>query len=177
MSAFLYGRFEARREASDSGKSKDTQPPGLKTYADALVGLVPAEVIAASTVFVAAFTDTEEDTTTGDEAVAVTVTDASNLELSFYGLFLLAAGLYVFGHLIKTGAQRRPWGGLDFVRMLIPPLAFVGWTMALQPSTMFDAAISISEGMKVLLVVFGGTVLGAAAIWLGMVADKEDGGG
>ena len=173
MSAFLFGRLEARREASQSGRSTTDQPPGLKTYADALVGLVPSEVIAASIVFVAAFTDTEENAT-GDQVVVVT--DASSLKWAFYGLVVLAAALYVFGHL-KAGAERRRWDRLAYPRMLIPPLAFVGWAMALQPSTMFDAAFSLDDGTKVLLVVFGGTVLVAAASLLGVAADKEDGGG
>jgi hypothetical protein len=172
MSAFLFGRLEARREISQSGRSTTDEPPGLKTYADALVGLVPSEVIAASVVFVAAFTETEENET-GDEVVVVT--DASNLEWSFYGLTLLAGALYVLGHL-KGGAERRRWNTLDLLRMFIPPLAFVGWAMALQPSTMFDAAFSISDGTKLLIVVFGGTVLAAAASLLGMAADKEEGG-
>ena len=173
MSAFLFGRLEARREVSESGRSTTDQPPGLKTYADALVGLVPSEVIAASAVFVAAFTNTEENAA-GDEVVVVT--DATRLEVSFYGLLALAGLLYVLGH-IKAGADRRRWGWLDFVRMLIPPFAFVGWAMALEPSTMFDAAVTVADGTKVLLVVFGGIVLVVVATLLGMAADREAGGG
>ena len=172
MSAFLFGRLEARREASQSeGAHRSATPPkdvrqrpgrsrpergncslhrvrrGLHRYGG------------------------ERDRRSGSRRHR-----RLSLKWAFYGLVVLAAALYVFGHL-KAGAERRRWDRLDYPRMLIPPLAFVGWAMALQPSTMFDAAFSLDDGTKVLLVVFGGTVLVAAASLLGVAADKEDGGG
>lgn len=181
MSAFLYGRFEARREASHTGMSTESEPPGLKTYADALMGLVPGEVLAAAAVLVAVYTDTQKEPN-GDDVMVVTHPD--QLEASFYGLFLAAILFYVAGH-VKLGAEASRWDKWDFVRMFVPAFAFVGWAMAVRPSTLFDAAFSadshllpaVSEGWKIFLIVFGGLVLAAAAAMLGMAADKKDGDG
>ena len=63
MSSFLYGRMQAQREdAKTRNASKVDQPPGLKTYADILVGLVPAEVLAAALFFVSQFSSTRAKT-------------------------------------------------------------------------------------------------------------------
>ena len=170
MSAFLYGRFESKREGSTKGGSTTVKPPALKTYADALVALVPSEALAAAAVFVASFTETK---TGSDGKNTVTVTDHSSLKWAFYGCIVLVFILYIAGH-IKVGREKNRWDRWDFVRMLIPPAAFVGWTMAVQPTTMFDAAVNVSDGKKVLLVVFGAILLGLAAALLGLKADQKD---
>jgi UDP-N-acetylmuramyl pentapeptide phosphotransferase/UDP-N-acetylglucosamine-1-phosphate transferase len=173
MSAFLYGRIENNREAADPNLSTNEQPPGLKTYADAFVALVPAEVLAAGIFFVDQFSETKKDDQGKD---VVTVTDASSLKWAFYGCIVLAAFLYILGH-IKGGTETNRWDRWDFLRMLIPAGAFVGWAMAVQPATMFDNAINISDGHKILLVVFGGILAAALATVLGMKADAQNSGG
>jgi hypothetical protein len=142
LSAFVYGRLEAKRERSDSKKSSTTQPPGLKPYVDAIAALVPAEVLAANALFVAAFTDSKKRP---DESLSLVITNRGDLRLAFFGLILLALVMYVLGH-INFGKSTVHWDRWDFLRMLIPPTAFVGWAMAQRPSPSFDAATSISAG-------------------------------
>ena len=170
MSAFLYGRLESKREGSQTDQSTSTAPPALKTYADAFLALVPAEVLAAAVVFVKSFTETTKEA--GGKQV-VTVTDHDALQASFYGCIVLATVLYVAGH-IKIGAEKRKWDRWDFLRMLIPAGAFIGWTMAVEPATMFDNAIKLGQGWKVIAVVFGAIGLGLVAAALGMKADKKN---
>ena len=172
MSAFLYGRYEAKRERAprtNRDRSTTTKPPGLKVYADILTGLVPAEVLAAAAVLTAAYTATTKDAQGND---VVTVTDPTHLKWSFYALLIGALALYVVGHL-KGGREKTNWDRWDFLRMLIPPLAFAGWAMAQQPASMFDAAIALDGGTKIFLIVIGGAALGVAAGLLGMKADEK----
>jgi hypothetical protein len=174
MSSFLYGRLVSKREAAPANQSRIDAPPGLKIYADVLTALVPAEVLAAHAIFVAAWTDKSSDTTAPN---AVTIIDShhSDFKLVFFLLMGLAAVIYFLGH-IKFGTDPEKWDRYDFLRMLIPSAAFAGWSMTQRPSTMFDAAISISDGHKLILTVFGGIVLGLAAGLLGMKADRDPAG-
>jgi hypothetical protein len=181
MSAFLYGRLTAKREAAPNlpptvrainggqvaepaANSTNTEPPGISTYADIFTALVPAEVLAAALFFVSQFTNT----TTDGKGQKVTVTDYHSLKIAFWSLAAASIVLYVAGHY-----QEGKWTATDFVRMLIPPLAFAGWAMAATPPTMFDAAINLGDNTKVLLVVLGGVTLVAVAGWLGMQASKQ----
>jgi hypothetical protein len=170
MSAFVYGRLTSKREDAAAGRSSTTDPPGLKTYVDAFAALVPAEVLVAAAIFTAAFTNTTT-TTSGDGQATLIITDRSSLKIAFYGLTLLALLLYVAGH---VGKNAKHWDGWDFARMLVPPLAFIGWTMAVRPSPLSDAAFALSDGHKLLIIVFGGVLLGIAAARLGVTADTRD---
>lgn len=170
MSAFLYGRLEGRREGSGAEESTKDVPPGLRTYVEVFVGLVPSEVLVAASVFVAAFTDTKKGR---DGTTTLVITDRSSLKIAFFGLVILALVLYVLGH-VKFGQETNRWDRWDTLRMLIPPAAFVGWTMAQRPSPMFDAVTNISDGKKLLIVVFGGIILGVAAPLLGIKADHKE---
>jgi hypothetical protein len=170
MSSFLYGRIENKREAAAQGTSTSSEAPGLKTYIDAFVALVPAEVLAAHALFVSAWTNTTKDTT--DATVTVTDHHRGDFKLVFYLLLAAALLLYLAGHLGLRG-QRKHFDRWDLLRMLIRPAAFAGWTMGQRPATMFDAAISLSDGTKLILVVFGGVGLGIAAALLGIKANNE----
>jgi hypothetical protein len=169
MSAFLYGQLTARREVSAAGKSVSTAPPGMKTYIDALVALVPAEVLAAAAVFSTAFTNSTQDTA---HMATVVSTDKDSLKLAFFGLVILAPALYLLGH-TKGFTNLSSLERTDAVRMLIPSAAFIAWAMAQRPSPLFDAAVSISDGHKLLVIVFGSVILGAIAQILGIAADKK----
>lgn len=168
MSAFLYGRLTAKREEATVGASTTDEPPAIKTYADAFVALVPAEVLAAAGVLVANYTDT---TTDAQGQSTVVVTDAQNLKIAFYLLLLLGPVLYLLGH-FNGLADLSKFHGRDLLRMAIPAGAFFGWTMAQRPATIFDAAIGWSDGTKILFVVFGGVLLGIVAARLGVAADQ-----
>ena len=137
MSTLAYAAVTARREASPSGRTTSTDPPGIGTYLDVLVALIPAEVIAAH----AAILTFTTQTTGEGEAQTRVITQPGVLEASFWGLAALAAFLYLAGKLST-------WDAWDFLRILIPPLAFVGWTMLLTPSAFDGLGLSWSTAMR-----------------------------
>jgi hypothetical protein len=169
MSAFLYGALTAKREKTQ-GDTTRTAPPGFKTSVDALVALVPADVVAAS---LALTPIASNSTRSSQHTDVVTTVNHGDLKVTFFVLVALGPGLYLLGH--TKGL--RDWSTLskaDILRMLIPAGAFVGWSAAQHPSTLFDAAISISDGMKALVIVVGGIVLAAFAHGLGLRADRQN---
>ncbi len=162
MSTLAYAAMTRLRTAAPPGTSKEQGgSPGVKTYADALAALVPAEVLAAHGAILTFTTETRNQT--------VTITDPGALKVAFYGLIVISAILYVMGRLPQS-----KWHGWDWIRMLIPPLAFVGWTM-LQKATAFDAVApgSLTSGIRAVIAILGGIVLGAAAAALAYKADQK----
>src|SRR5437868_15448272 len=131
MSTFAYAALTAKRQKARSQTSTTTAAPGLKTYVDVLAALVPAEVLAAHAA-VLSFT-TKKQTAQGK--TQTTITDATSLKIAFWGLIAASVVLYVLGHAAK-------WKPADFLRVAIPPLAFVGWCMA-QRTTAFDVISSV----------------------------------
>ncbi len=60
------------------------------------------------------------------------------------------------------------------MRMLIPPLAFIGWTM-LQKGTAFDAfGFNLTDASRFAIALIGATVLGVAARLLAYQADQKN---
>jgi hypothetical protein len=97
------------------------------------------------------------------------ITDPAALKVVFWVLIPAAALLYVAAHVKTNGSA---WHRGDFVRMLIPSLAFVAWTM-LQKSTAFDAvAPEMSEAARALIGAGLASLLGVIA---GMLAYRADG--
>ena len=129
MSTFAYAAITGARKASKPGTSTTTGSPGIKTYMDALAALVPAEVLTAH----AAILTFTTDTVTEQSMTVVKITHPETLVLVFYALMGMSIILYVVGRLMSA-----TWDKWDWLRMLIPSLAFVGWTM-LQKATAFDA--------------------------------------
>jgi hypothetical protein len=160
----------ARREKSTPRRTTKDAPPGLRTYADVFVALVPADVLAAAVAMQSAFTET---TRTSETAATVTVTNHGDLKLAFFVLVALGPFLYFLGH-TKGGRDFSLWSKADVLRMLIPAGAFVGWAMVQRPALFFDAAISISDGKKVIFTVAGAVVLGAFANGLAVKADRQE---
>lgn len=71
-----------------------------------------------------------------------------------------------------AGFQKRKPGLAAILGGLIPPLAFVGWTMA-QRVTAFDAVWpDTGEATRNLIVVLGAVVLGLLATALPLAADR-----
>jgi hypothetical protein len=169
MSALLYGALTAKRETTQ-GDTTASEPPGFKTYIDGFVALVPADVLAAS----AALTPVSTDTTrTSQNSSTVATVSHADLKLTFFVLVALGPLLYLIGH-TKGFRVRSTLSKGDIPRMLIPAAAFVGWSAAQHPSTLFDAAISISDVKKAILIVVGAIVLGAVASALGIKADRQN---
>jgi hypothetical protein len=101
--------------------------PGVSSFVDAMAALVPAEVLLAHGLLIELGTSTKNGT---DGKTVTTITHPEALKTFFVILLITSLGLYVIGH---AGS----WQGIDFLRMLFPPLAFAAWTM-LQKATMFD---------------------------------------
>jgi len=129
MSTLTYAALTTRREKASPGTSRTTSPPALRTYVDAFAALVPAEVLSLHALIIS-YTTT---TTSAGKTTSITEAGTPALQMAFYGLIAISIFLYVAAR-IKGGA----WDSWDYCRALIPPLAFIGWTM-LQRSTAFDA--------------------------------------
>jgi uncharacterized membrane protein len=134
----------------------------VSTYVDALAALVPAEVLTLHAVILTFTTKTD--------AGATSITDKETLAYAFYGLIALAVLLYVVGRLIA-----KKWDRLDYLRVIIPPLAFVGWTM-LQRATAFDAVApsNLREAGRMVIALFLGVLLGLLAAGLAYKADQKE---
>jgi hypothetical protein len=160
MSTLLYAAQTHLRTAAAPGTStKAKGSPGVKTYTDALAALVPTEVLVAHATILTFTTKTDNGT--------VTITAGHALGIAFYGLIALSIVLYVGGRLMAA-----TWDAWDYARMLIPPLAFVGWTM-LQKATAFDAIAGngLDEATRNVIAVIGGIILGLGAAALAYKAD------
>lgn len=128
---------------------------------DALAALVPAEVLVAHGVILTAAS--KVSTPSNGEAVT-TLTEPGTLKGSFIALVVVSMVVYAIG--------RTRWDIWDAVRIFIPPLAFVGWTL-LQPSSAIDAfGWNITEAARVAVPVIGALVLGAVASRLAYKADE-----
>ena len=163
MSTYAYAALTGKREEAQPGTSTGSAPPGVKTYVDAFAALVPAEILAAHGVILT-FTTQRQDGKTA-------ITAPESLATAFWALAGLSLVLFIAGRVISSKVA---WSRWDFVRMLIPPLAFAGWTM-LQKATAFDAVFpNVSDSARGTTAVIGGVVLGLLASALSIKADKRD---
>lgn len=160
MSTLAYAAFTTSREKAQPNTSTSESPPGVSTYIDALAALVPAEVLTLHAVILSVTTKTVGATTE--------IIEPGTLSWAFLGLLLLSAVLYVVPRLVD-----RKWDRLDYLRMAIPPLAFVGWTM-LQRATAFDAVFpGLTEAPRTVIALFLGVLLGLVAATLAYRADQK----
>lgn len=163
MSTLAYGTLTSKREVAAPGTSTNTEPPGVRTYIDALTALVPAEVLAAHAVLLPFVTKTETDPE--GQSISI-ITEPTTLRWTFWALILISVGLY----LIPRRASLERW---DLARVFIPPLAFTLWTM-LQRTTAFDAVWpSLREAPRNVIAVLGAIILGAIAAALAYKADQN----
>lgn len=160
MSILLYARLTTLREENPPGTTTNLNPPGLKTYVDTLAALVPSEVLALHATILTVTTKTENAETT--------ITEPGTLNFAFWGLVALSLVMYAGVRWIT-----RKWDRLDWFRMCIPPLAFVGWTM-LQRATAFDAVFpGASSAARTVFALFLAVVLGLVAWALAYQADQK----
>jgi hypothetical protein len=166
MSSFVYGAVTRKREEAPKDASTTTSPPGVRTYVDTLTAIVPAEVLVLHAFMV------EQATTTSkvNGKAVTTIEDAAALEATFWVCILLSMLVFVMGRL---AAKKGRWERSDWIRMGIPPVAFVLWTI-LQKSTAWDAVSpdSISEAGRALIGATGAIVLGSLAAALGAKLDR-----
>jgi len=124
---------------------------------------VPAEVLTLHAVIISYTTKTV------DQKTFILPEGWNTLHVSFWGLIVTSMVLYAGARLIK-----RKWDRLDFLRVLIPPLAFVGWTM-LQTMTAFDAVDpGLHQIPRTVIALFLGVGLGLASVALAYEIDKKD---
>jgi hypothetical protein len=164
MSTLAYAALTTRRDWAARHTSRSTEPPGVGTWVDALAALVPAEVLGLHAIIVSLTTKTEDAQAGG----GTVITDRTTLAWSFAGLCVLSVALYVVPRLM-----RHLWDGLDYVRSLIPLLAFVGWTM-LQRTTAFDAVWPDHTAPRMVIALFLAVALALAAAALGSRTDGQD---
>jgi hypothetical protein len=156
MSTLAYATLTTKREKTEPGQS-------VSTYVDALAALVPAEVLTLHAVILSVTTKSETNAT--GQAIT-TITEPSTLKWAFYAMLGVSIVLFAV-------ARRSGWERWDFARALIPPIAFVGWTM-LQKSTAFDAiAPDFAEAPRYVIAAIGAVVIGATATALAYKADQS----
>jgi hypothetical protein len=167
MSSVVYGTVTRKREEAEPGTSDGGSPPGVKSYVDVLTALVPAEVLAAFAVLLPVFTSTtsEPSTEESESQAVVAVTDLTALRLAFWLLALASVILYLVGR-----AKQFDWW--DLARMLIPPLAFVGWVMLQQPIVFGAVGPAWSTAVRTVIAVVGALLLSAVATALAYKADE-----
>jgi hypothetical protein len=155
MSTIGYALFSPSKTAAPPSLATQREPSAISRYIEVLAGLVPAEVLAVHALAVSLmFT-----TTRSGDSVTTTMTNAALLRGTFVALVALSLFLYVGARVLP----RNRWQRSDFIRMLIPPLAFVGWTM-LQRSTAFDAVWpGLDPILRTMIAVIGAVALASLA--------------
>ena len=160
MSTIGYAQLTTKRENAQPNRSTRDQSPGMATFVDALAALVPAEVLTVHGVIISLTTTTVD----GNSKIDALET----LYWSFWGLFLLAMVVYAAARLIAN-----KWDDWDWLRVFIPALAFMGWTM-LQRTTAFDAVFpSLPSAPRSVLAIFLAVLIGIAATALAYKADQK----
>ena len=159
MSTLAFAAFTNKRDEATPGTSSNENPPGVSTFVDALAALVPTEVLTLHALILSVTTTTAAQVTT--------ITDPGTLRAAFAGLIAVSIVLYVV-------PRFRKWEKFDYIRVAIPPLAFVGWTM-LQRSTAFDAIApsSFKDAPRTVIGLFLATLLGLVAATLASKADQK----
>lgn len=173
MSTLMYGALTRKREEATPDTSTTSDAPGVRTYADALSALVPAEVLTTLAVLTPMFIDSK--TADGSDDITTTITNVAALRISFWGLLIASMLLYVIGRIV--GKTKTKFEGWDLVRPLIPAAAFMGWVMLQQPEIFERAVVGWSAGVRSVVAVLGGLVLGGVAAALAYKADQNPPGG
>jgi hypothetical protein len=133
--------------------------PVGKASLDTLAALVPAELLVLHATVLSVTTETKLG--------KFVITEPGVLRFSFWALIVAIVAYYA---IIKASN----WDGWDYVRMLIPAVAFVGWTM-LQKNSAFDAEFTIKDALRIVVPAIVGFLLAGAARSLAYKADETDG--
>jgi hypothetical protein len=154
MSTIAYGALERRREQAQPNTSDSVAPPSLTNYVDTLTALIPGEVLTLHAAMLTVTTSTVENPT-GE--VVTTITEPGALR---YLSWRLIAFCFIF---YPAGRQSQEWDGWNYVRMCIPALVFVGWTMA-QKLTAFDAVWpDLSDAYRAIIAAFCRRIVGRSS--------------
>lgn len=158
MSAYLYGRISRNRAmGGPAALSGDDNK-----LIEGLAAAVPVDIIALHALVLAATVEPKP----GAEAAtgsAVVIVGRSALQWSLPLLAGLAIALFLLGHVKVAEKPVLKWESLDNIRMLLPALAFVAWTLLTGTSAATPWVERWSQGYVVLVGgVLGVLVLGAA---------------
>lgn len=164
MSTIAYARLTNIRDDADPKRKPEETKPGVGSYVDTVAALVPAEVLTLHAFLLSFTTETKTD---ADGMVATVITEPGTLGNSFWALIVLSIILYL---LARGKAHVNKF---DWIRLAVPPLAFIAWTM-LQKATAFDAAFpQMPAAPRTAVAVFGAVLLGAIAAWLSRTASQS----
>jgi hypothetical protein len=159
------------REHAAPGKSTGAEPPGYQTYVDALVAIIPGEVLILHAVVMERWSKKADGS--GGSVIEITGDD-STMRLAFVLLCAVSALLYWVGHRrTRAKGEAMSWDPLDAGRALVPPAAFVLWAM-LQPTSVLDGAWpSLDADLRWVTALFGAVALGIVASSLAGKADAQ----
>jgi hypothetical protein len=139
-----------------------------------LAALVPAEVLAVMSFLQPRFSDTairELETGVSTETV---ISDETAAVAAFWSLAVISIAIFIGGRRVNT---KEKLGFLDVPRCLIPPAAFAGWLMLVDPSVVQLAVPPLeswSLGTMEVVAIVGGMALGIAASALAIQSDKQE---
>jgi hypothetical protein len=171
MSTLVYATTTRPKAPSKGARAEGEEAPqttGVSAYVQAVAALVPAEILTLHAVILTFTTKTSTETAqaTGQTVAVTTITEPTTLFWAFWGLVVTSILLYAFPHWLALKKNGQKWEVADWVRMLIPSLAFVVWTM-LQRSTAFDAVWpGLTEAPRTLIALFAAVflILGATGL-------------
>lgn len=143
MSTVLYGRFTTAAEihpaVQPAADGDETAAQKAAALGQRIAALVPSEVLVVYGAVLASAVNKADDGST-------TVTNPDLLKWSIPVLAIVSLILYAIA---RTGS----WGRKDAGRIIIPPLAFIAWTLLTTTSglPLFKAFSWISEGVEFLV--------------------------
>jgi hypothetical protein len=163
MSTLAYAALTTWRIKKIKAAGTSAPQPDISVYIDMVAALVPAEVLAIHSLILSFTTKIQQDPSGNPTTV---ITDPGTLRWSFFGLVALSVVLYAAARFRKIKE------GQDFIRAVIPPGAFVAWTM-LQRATAFDAVCpGLREAPRFVIGLFAAVILGILAQLLARKAGK-----
>jgi hypothetical protein len=165
----------AARQLTEPNTPEADKPIAKSKYVDILAALIPAEVVAAHAFIISQTVETKDadvEATTAKVNLQE-VTDIENttaLQVAFVGLVIACPIIYAAA---KAGSKA-PWNRWDILRISIPTLAFVAWTMLTEPSVFdgFDQS-KIGDKTQIVIGVLAALILGALAKLGQQKADDE----
>ncbi len=164
MSIIGYAKLTNIRDLSDPNKENSPKPSSITHYLDAMAALVPAEVLSLHAIILTFTTASKKDE---KGVISTSISDPEVLSWVFWGLIILSILLFFVSRVGKLDK-------FDWLRALIPPFAFVCWTM-LQKTTAFDAVcIDMDEASRIAIALFLAVGLGLLATFLAKKADEKN---
>ena len=178
LSTVAFAQLTAARQETDPAAPPAEKKPGTSKYVDVLAAIIPAEVIAAHALIVTEATqvkkvDIDPDPKKENLQQVTDVTDPTALKIAFFGLIFASLILYVATKAVSGASWRR----FDYLRMSLPPIAFVAWTLLTEPSA-FDGFNQgdLSDTTQLTVGVIVAVVLGAVANLCQKRADADSPG-